>query len=173
MPDDSQLYCTFRLAGRWFAVPVLDVKEITTETRATSIPHAPVDVHGLVNIRGHIYLALHLAKLLGVRNHRYAIDSQLILFKPTVGNAFGILVDQVGEILSLAPSQIEPFSNNERLDIDPDDRGGIVSSIGKLEGRLLIILDPRRMLPCVEQAFTAHLDSATLHTDSFPFPCSP
>jgi purine-binding chemotaxis protein CheW len=150
MSDNVTLYCTFLSAGRLFGVPVLDVKEVTAETRFTRIPHAPQEVLGLVNIRGHIFLALNLATLLAVRDHKTRTDSQFVIFKSSVGAAFGIVVDQVGDIVSVSDSQTEAVSNGEQLLFS--DRSSLVASVGKLDGQLLIILDPRKFLACVEHS---------------------
>ncbi len=152
MSDSVTLYCTFLSAGRLFGVPVLDVKEVTAETRCTRIPHAPHEVLGLVNIRGHIFLALNPATLLAVQDHRTPTDSQFVIFKSSVGPAFGIVVDQVGDIVSIPDGQTEPVSNAEQAHLHFSDRSSLVSSIGKLDGQLLIILDPRKFLACVEQS---------------------
>lgn len=152
MSDSVTLYCTFLSAGRLFGVPVLDVKEVAAETRFTRIPHAPMEVLGLVNIRGHIFLALNLATLLAVRDHRTRTDSQLVIFKPSVGPAFGIVVDQVGDIVSVSDGQTEAASNAEHLQLKFSDRSALVSSICKLDNQLLIILDPRKFLACVEHS---------------------
>lgn len=152
MSDNVTLYCTFLSAGRLFGVPVLDVKEVTAETRFTRIPHAPQEVLGLVNIRGHIFLALNLAALLAVRDHTLRTDSQFVIFKSSVGPAFGIVVDQVGDIVSVSDSHTEAVSNGEQGQLHFSDRSSLVSSVGKLDGQLLIILDPRKFLACVEHS---------------------
>ena len=157
MIDEATLYCTFRSHTNWYGIPVLDVKEVTTETTYTRIPHAPKEVLGFVNIRGHIYLALELGNLLGVSSHCNGNPAQLVLFKPTVGAAFGIAVDEVGEIMSIPNSQREEFSGVERFEIDPADRGVLVSHICKTESTVLIVLDPRKFLPCIEQSLHASI----------------
>jgi len=75
-----------------------------------------------------------------------------VIFKPSVGPAFGIVVDQVGDIVSIPDSQTEAVSNAEQVQQHFSDRSSLVSSVGKLDGQLLIILDPRRFLACVEHS---------------------
>ncbi len=158
MSDEAErLYCTFHTAGRLFGVPVLDVKEVTTETTSTRIPHAPREVIGYVNIRGHVFLALSLAELLAIPNHHPLPDSQLVLFKPSVGPSFGIVVDRVGDIVAISADQSESFSGAERGQLDSEDRGACVSHICKLDDQLLIVLDPRRFLPRIEQSLQNNL----------------
>ena len=149
--DDVFLYCTFYSAGRLFGVPVLDVREVTTETRCTAVPHAPPEVAGLVNIRGHIVLALKLASLLGLSHHETPEDAQLVIFKPGVGASFGIIVDQVGDIVSVSSEDTEATSHQEQVPVDFTDRAAFVSRICRLDDQLLIVLDPRRFLNCIEQ----------------------
>lgn len=152
MSDNMTLYCTFQSAGRLFGVPVLDVKEVTAETRFTRIPHAPEEVLGLVNIRGHIFLALNLATMLAVHDHKIPADSQFVIFKPSVGPAFGIVVDQIGDIVSVSDQETEAVSGGDLQQSDFSDRSSLISSVCKLDDELLIILDPRRFLACVENA---------------------
>jgi len=152
MSDNVTLYCTFLSAGRLFGVPVLDVKEVTAEKRFTGIPHAPQEVLGLVNIRGHIFLALNLATLLAVRNHPTPAEAQFVIFKSSVGPAFGIVVDQVGDIVSVSDKQTEALANGEQMQLHFSDRSSLVASVGKLDGQILIILDPRKFLACVEHS---------------------
>ena len=152
MSDNMTLYCTFQSAGRLFGVPVLDVKEVTAETRFTRIPHAPEEVLGLVNIRGHIFLALNLATMLAAREHQLPPDAQFVIFKPGVGPAFGIIVDHIGDIISVADQETESVSSGDPQQTSFSDRSSLLSSVCKLDDKLLIILDPRKFLACVEHA---------------------
>src|SRR3954451_23621788 len=111
--ERQQLFCTFRLDGRLFGVDILDVKEVTAETTYTRVAHAPDEVLGLVNIRGHIYLALDLRRLLGMPATDLTTDSRLLLFKPSVGSAFGVVVDEISEIQSADANRIEKFTQND------------------------------------------------------------
>ena len=108
MIENNQLFCTFRSADRWFGVPVGDVKEVTTQTTCTRIPHAPREVAGYVNIRGHIFMALDPRSLLGLEA-RATAENRLIIFKPSVGPSFGLLVDEIGDIVAVDANQIEDF----------------------------------------------------------------
>lgn len=146
------LFCTFRLDGRLFGVDILDVKEVTIETTCTRIAHAPEEVLGLVNIRGHIYLALDLRRLLGFPDMDLTSDSRLVLFKPNVGSAFGVVVDEISGISTSRPENIESFSSSNRQAIPSDlTRVDLITSVCKLPEELLVVLDPRRFLPIVEQ----------------------
>ncbi len=151
------LYCTFRAAGRLWGVPVLDVKEVTNHHAFTRVPHAPSEVLGLVNIRGHILLAISFPSLLGYQEYTVQDNSQFIVFKTTVGPSFGIVVDEVGEMISVPETQSELFSAGMTVGEDPSDRAVFVSHICKLEDQLLIVLDPRKFLGRIEHSIKSSL----------------
>jgi purine-binding chemotaxis protein CheW len=149
--EAQRLFCTFRLDGRLFGVDILDVKEVTAETTHTRVAHAPDEVLGLVNIRGHIYLALDLRRLLGMPATDVTIDSRLLLFKSSVGSAFGVVVDEISEIQAADANRIEPFTRNNQETAGTNvHRVDLIDSVCKLAGELLVVLDPRRFLAVVE-----------------------
>ncbi|HEY0984628.1 chemotaxis protein CheW [Schlesneria sp.] len=152
--ESRQLFCTFRLDGQLFGVDILDVKEVTTEITCTQIAHSPDEVRGLVNIRGHIHLALDMRGLLGLPAVPRTDSSRLILFKPAVGSAFGVIVDEIAEIHAVTPHQIEPFTV-EQFDALTSQlrRIDLIDSVAKLARELLVILNPRRFLRIVETNF--------------------
>ena len=148
-----RLFCTFRLAGRLHGVDLLDVKEVTAETTCTRVAHAPGEVLGLVNIRGHVYLALDLRRLLGMPTAPATAASRLVLFKPAVGVAFGVMVDEIADIQAADPGRLAPFSREGRGGTAPGaGRVDLIDSVLQLPDELLVVLAPRRFLPVVERA---------------------
>ncbi|MHC5540927.1 chemotaxis protein CheW [Singulisphaera rosea] len=154
--ETPRLFCTFRVDDRLFGVDILDVKEVTAETNYTRVAHAPDEVLGLVNIRGHIYLALDLRRLIGLPASTVTDESRMVLFKPCVGNAFGVLVDRISEIESVSPDRIDAFTKaNDEAAAGQARRTDLVNAVCKLDGELLVILDARRFLAVVEQKLAA------------------
>ena len=153
--ETPRLFCTFRLKGDLYGVNVLDVKEITTETSCTRIAHAPDEVLGLVNIRGHIHLALDLRSLMGMPRIPLNGDSRLVLFKPSVGSSFGVVVDEISDIHTADADRIEPFSaTHYEVVTARSGRVDLIDAICKLPDELIVVLDPRKFLTVVEQQFT-------------------
>ena len=152
----QRLFCTFRVDGRLYGVDILDVKEVTAETTYTQVAHAPHEVLGLVNIRGHIYLALDLRRLLGIPAADLTIDSRLLLFKPSVGSAFGVVVDEISEIQTVDSTHIEAFIRNDHETAAVNvHRVDLIDAVCRLGGELLVVLNPRRFLAVVEQKLAA------------------
>jgi purine-binding chemotaxis protein CheW len=149
----GRLFCTFRLAGRLFGVDVRDVKEVNPETTLTRVPHAPPEALGYVNLRGQIHLVLDARRLLDLPPGEVTPDARLVLFKPAIGDAFGILVDRIGDVVSLAEDRLEAWRAAGDGPKAEGLRGGdLIDAVGKLDGELLVVLQPRRFLKVVEAA---------------------
>ena len=152
----SSLFCTFGLAEYLFGVNVLDVKEVNPETAFTPIPHAPPEVRGYVNLRGQIHLVLDLRLLLGLERAEATSESLLVIFKPAVGDAFGVVVDRIGDIVPVEADQVEDWRASAKGPAAEGPRlrhaGDLIAGIAKLAGELLILLEPRQFLKAVERA---------------------
>ena len=153
-------FCTFHVAGRHYGVEILKVKEITGETAFTPVYHAPDEVKGYVNIRGQINLVIDIRPLLGFESKPADSSSRVVLFKPEVGEAFGILVDRIGDVVSSLESKIERRERNRK------NAGGVAqathfnteeieSGVCKLEKSLLVLLDPAKVLSSVQDSISA------------------
>ena len=106
-PDGPQTYCTFRLQDGLFGVETRLVKEVTALPPLTPVPHAPAAIRGYVNLRGHIVLVADLNWLLRREPARLGPESRLVCFKPDLGDALGLLVERIGDIVVLNAEQIE------------------------------------------------------------------
>jgi purine-binding chemotaxis protein CheW len=150
----ARTFCTFRLGDSLFGLDILLVKEINTLPPLTSLPHAPEAVRGYVNLRGQIHLVLDLKRLLRLGTTEATAEARLVLFKPALGDPFGVMVDRIGDIVSLAEAQIEDLRGEEGVEAAaiPPQAEALVSGVGKLAEELVILLDARRLLPQVERA---------------------
>lgn len=147
-------FCTFRLAGRRYGVDILDVKEVNQEAAFTKIYHAPKEVMGYVNIRGRIHLILNLRRILGMRGAQVDGKSRLVLFKPNVGESFGVLVDAVSDVVETDESLIESGSIvNEELGTDERNEAvDLITGVCRLKDSLLLIINARNLLKIVDKA---------------------
>lgn len=129
-----------------YGVPITQVQEIITMTRPTKLPQAPDFVEGIINLRGRIIPIIDLKKRFQMGTSEITSDTRSVVVE-VEGQTVGIIVDEVSEVLRLANSDIEPA---------PAIIGGItadyLTGVGKIEGRLLILLDMNKILTDSEKA---------------------
>jgi len=133
-------------------VDIRDVKEINTEVSFTPILHAPRQVKGYLNIRGQIHLVLDLRLILGFEEDPDVEGKKVIIFKQSVAEPFGVLVDMMGDIIEAEDSQIEDPPKEEGLSEEKQMtlERRVISGFCKLKSGLLIILNPRNFLKSLE-----------------------
>lgn len=131
--------CSVRLGDALFGIPISHILEIVGSTRPQPVLLAPGFVGGLVHYRGDVLTTVSLRWLLGLP----MLDRpQDILVMESPGGCFGVLVDSVGEVLTVSAEDHEP--NPSTLD---ERRKALFSGSYKLEGGLLVMLDPTRLDP--------------------------
>ena len=152
---DMSQFATFRLHERLFGVDIQDVKEINTEMDLTQISHASNFVRGLVNIRGQVYAILDLRVMMGYpRNETVGKDNKLLIFKQRVGENFGVLVDDIGDIVTIDKNSIKDRRQNNAPPPEGVDRRGsrdqMVVGVAQMEQDLLMVLRSSALLDQVE-----------------------
>jgi chemotaxis signal transduction protein len=152
IPVTKRQFCTFQLAGHYFGVDILDVKEIIDEVTLTRIHHAPPEIMGFVNIRGHVHLVLDLRLLLNFSSKEIDDASRVLLFHPRVGESFGVMVDQIGHMVEVQDSLIEYRLSDDNVSGMGRDfrKANLEKGVCKLKEKLLIILDASTFLNAVE-----------------------
>lgn len=131
--------CSVRVGQAYFGVPITHILEIVGSAQPKPVPLAPAFVGGLVHYRGDVLTTVSLRQLLGLPAKEGRQD---ILVLETAGGCFGLLVDAVGEVLTVSSADYEP--NPSTLD---ERRRALFAGTYKLKEGLLIMLDPDRMDP--------------------------
>jgi purine-binding chemotaxis protein CheW len=131
--------CSVRLGATLFGVPITHILEIVGGARPQPVPLAPKFVGGLVHYRGDVLTTVSLRQLLDMPQRDGPQD---ILVLESSGGCFGLLVDSVGEVLTVSSVDYEP--NPSILD---ERRRALFAGAYKLKDSLLIMLDPERLDP--------------------------
>jgi purine-binding chemotaxis protein CheW len=131
--------CSVRLGSTLFGVPITHILEIVGSARPQPVPLAPVFVGGLVHYRGDVLTTVSLRQLLGMPPKEGPQD--LLVLESSGGN-FGLLVDSVGEVLTVSSADHEP--NPSILD---ERRRALFAGAYKLKDSLMVMLDPEQLDP--------------------------
>ena len=131
--------CSVRIGRTLLGVPITHILEIVGSSRPQPVPLAPPFVGGLVHYRGDVLTTVSLRQLLGLPPKEGPQD---ILVLESSGGCFGLLVDSVGEVLTVSSADHEP--NPSILD---QRRRTLFAGAYKLKDSLLVMLDPEQLDP--------------------------
>jgi len=136
----EQTFVTLTVGEQLCGIPVLTVRDILGPQQITRIPLAMPEVAGSLNLRGRIVTAIDLRRRLGFEG-KDANSRPMSVVVEHGGELYSLLVDQVGEVLSLPSHQFE--ANPATL--DPRWRE-FSAGIYRLKDRLLAVLDVDHLL---------------------------
>jgi purine-binding chemotaxis protein CheW len=132
---------SFRVGGQDYSVDIMSVREIRGSAKATSLPHAPSFVKGVINLRGTVLPILDLSARLGLEMGQDT-ERNVIIVVDLGGRTAGLMVDAVSDILAI------PFEAMQAPpDLAADESRTFVSSLTIVDGRMIRILDLEAVMP--------------------------
>ena len=137
---NDRLRVTFTTPGQLFGLPIEHVQDVFALANITRVPLAGPEIAGVLNLRGRIVTVIDLANRLQLDAPRDA-TAPMIIGIERGAESLGILVDRVGEVLSLADGDREPTAINLDRTLDATATG-----VFRLDEKILVALDADRML---------------------------
>ncbi len=141
-------FVTVSIGGQLFGLPLGHVHDVFLVESLTRVPLAPDEIAGVLNLRGRIMTAIDMRRRLGLPPRSGAGKTVAVGIERR-GEAYGLIIDQVGEVLRL-PGGPEP--NPPNLD---RRWAGVADGIYRLERELMIVLDVNRVLALGGEAAAA------------------
>jgi purine-binding chemotaxis protein CheW len=131
----------FQLGVEEFGVEIMQVQEIIRMPDITRIPQSPEYVEGVINLRGKIIVVINLDTRFGLELKELDENSRIIIVE-VGGSVVGMIVDSVSEVLRIPAANVEPAPEIIKAKIHAD----YLKGVGKLDDRLLILLDLEKVL---------------------------
>ncbi|WRS26916.1 chemotaxis protein CheW [Oscillospiraceae bacterium MB08-C2-2] len=100
-------YLTFFIDKQLFGIPVGDVVQIVGIQKTTQLPEHPDYIKGIINLRGQIIPVIDIRLRLGKPEAIYT-DRTCIIITHIEESDFGLIVDEVDEVIDIAPSLVSP-----------------------------------------------------------------
>ena len=142
-PSGDGEFITITVGGQLFGIPVLSAQDVLHPQRIFRIPLAPPQVAGSLNLRGRIVTAIDLRVCLGLPRVEDPSRSMSVVTELS-GELYSLLVDSVGEVMSLPAGDFE--SNPATL--RPRWRE-LCDGVYRLDDQLLLVLNIERVLSAV------------------------
>ncbi|MGB2628620.1 MAG: chemotaxis protein CheW [Candidatus Acidiferrum sp.] len=139
MEKDHQVV-GFRIGNETYGVRIASVREIVRVPEITSVPNAPDAIEGVINLRGKIIPVMDLRKRFGAKDV-VSDKRNRILVVELENKLLGLIVSAASEVLKIPPSEIEAPGT-----VFAEGESSYVTGVGKLKGRLVILLDIARLL---------------------------
>jgi purine-binding chemotaxis protein CheW len=130
----------FRIGNETFGVRIASVREIVRVPEITAVPSAPDTVEGVINLRGKIIPVMDLRKRFGHVDIQPDKKNRILVVE-LQQKLVGLIVNAASEVLKIPPSEIEAPGS-----VFAEGESSYVTGVGKLKGRLIILLDVSKLL---------------------------
>jgi purine-binding chemotaxis protein CheW len=131
---------TFNISQEEFGIDILKVQEIIRTMEITKVPRAPEFVEGVINLRGKVIPIIDLRRRFGMDPRKHDNQTRIVVVE-LLGMIVGFVVDSVSEVLRIpADTVVPPPAIVSGIDSE------YISGVGKLDDRLLILIDLEKLL---------------------------
>ena len=135
----------FGLKNEEFAIDIQQLREVLKYVNITPLPQSAEFIEGVINLRGDVIPVVDLRKRFGISEGSVDTKTRIIIVEIS-GSLLGLVVDQVSEVLHFPADQIQ----------DPPkgmlgSKSGFIEGIGKKDNRLIIILEPDKVISSDER----------------------
>jgi purine-binding chemotaxis protein CheW len=151
---DADLYpaipiLVFRLSEQLYALPLNCVNQIVDMVMITRLPDVPPPIQGAINVHGRLTVVIDMRQRLGLPAKEYEAHTPLLLVELT-GRPVALAVDHVLGVHEVAAADLEVPDSFLPASLTPRPR--FITSLGKIESGLVVLLDPSQMLLADEEA---------------------
>jgi purine-binding chemotaxis protein CheW len=141
-PSSQRDLVAFRLAHQTYALPIEPIVRIIEMVTITPIPQVSSAVEGVINVHGVAVPVINLRRHFGLLQAPLALRTPIILVQPG-RQMFGLIVDEVIDVLSLSPGQVSRVA-----DILPEGVGEapVLQGVAHVQNDTVLLLDIEYLL---------------------------
>ena len=130
----------FRIGRETFGVPIDMVHEIVRVPDITAVPDSPEYIEGVINLRGKIVSIVDLRKRFGEKQITRNKKNRILVVEVD-SKMVGLIVDAASEVLKMSHTHVEAPPN-----VFEEGELNYVTGVGKLNDRLIILIDLNKIL---------------------------
>jgi len=156
MAEELLQLVSFKIGSEEYGIDILKVQEINRMPDITKVPQAPHYVDGVINLRGKVIPIINTRRKFNLEEKDHDKDTRIVVVDIN-GEVIGLVVDSVNEVLRIPSSIVEPPPN-----VTVDSGANYITGVARLEDRLLILLDLRKLIGETNQVLEEITDSAAV-----------
>jgi purine-binding chemotaxis protein CheW len=142
-------YVTAMIGGQLFGLPISRVQDVFMPERVTRVPLASHEIAGVLNLRGRIVTVIDMRARLGLPRAEDG-KAPMAVGVDLRGESYGLLIDQIGEVLRLP----EDGKEDNPVNLDPR-MAKLAGGVHRLDGQLMVVLDVDRVLELAPEMMAA------------------
>ena len=137
---DTTQFIVTSLGDEQYGIDIKYISNIVRMQKITRVPKVTDYIKGVINLRGEVIPIISLRLKMDLEEDQITKKTRIIILKIEQHESIGVLVDEVKEVVTLDEEHIE------RVSYDKDDKAKFLSGVGKVDGKLISLLDINQVL---------------------------
>lgn len=133
-------YIVIQLGNEQYGIDIKYISNIVRMQKITRVPKVASYINGVINLRGEVIPTISIRMKMGLEEDEITKKTRIIILKLEQHESIGILVDEVKEVVTLDDEHIE------RVSYDKDDKAKFLRGVGKVDGKLISLLEINSVL---------------------------
>lgn len=145
--NDKKQYIVITFGNEQYGIDISYVDNIVRMQSITRVPKAQSYFKGVINLRGEVIPVMSLRLKMGLEEDVFTNTSRIIILKMEHQEVLGIIVDQVKEVVTLGPDEIDRVGHDIK-----DATNTFINGIGKNGEELISLFDINSVIEEKENA---------------------
>jgi purine-binding chemotaxis protein CheW len=128
-----------QMGGRPCAIPCTDIVELVPRVMLSSVPDAPKDVLGVINVRGRVVPVIDVRHKFVDEPGRGMPPFQHLVIVAVGDRQYGVVVDEVVDVVQVEPDAIERFG-------EIAGSGRARPGVARIGDAIVLVLEPHMVI---------------------------
>ena len=124
--DVKKQYIVVKIGSEQYGIDIGYIDNIVRMQKITRVPRSQPYFKGVINLRGEVIPVMSIRRKMGLSDDVYTNASRIIVLKFEQKDALGVIVDEVREVVSLGPNEIDKVSHGTG-----SEKNMFINGIGK------------------------------------------
>lgn len=131
----------FCVGEELLGVDVLNIREIVPFVELNKVPNAPKFIKGVLDFRGKIIPVIIPQVVFNIEIEKESTIQQIILVIQTTDKLYGVLVDQVFDIVNFKKDDLQIIE-----ELHKNEKTKYLKYFGKLDDKVIMFINPEKLI---------------------------
>ena len=139
--DGRKQFIVVKIGSEQYGIDISYVDNIVRMQKITRVPKAQPYFKGIINLRGEIVPVISIRTKMDLEPDEFTDVTRIIILKLEEHGVLGILVDEVREVVTLAPEEIDKVAYDAK-----SSKSNFINGVGKHGEELISLFDTNSII---------------------------
>lgn len=139
--EGKKQFIVVKIGSEQYGIDISYVDNIVRMQKITRVPKVQPYFKGIINLRGEIVPVMSIRTKMDLEPDEFTDVTRIIILKLEEHGVLGIVVDEVKEVVTLAPDEIEKVSYDAK-----NSKSNFINGVGKHGEELISLFDTNSII---------------------------